>query len=72
MYERLDSALSNEEQKLQYPNAQVRVLTRLDYSDNHPILISIKDRTRRVMIKAFKFECVWILEETYKDMILSS
>lgn len=57
VYERLDMALSNDEWRLQYPDAQVRVLTRIDYSDHHHILVSLKDNIIRDMIKVFKFEC---------------
>lgn len=44
----------------------------LDYFDHYAILISLEDRTGRDMIKSFKFKCAWILEESYKDMIVSA
>lgn len=72
MYERLDKDLSNEEWRLRFPDAQVCVLTKIDYPDHHPILVSFKDNHRKTMIKGFKFEYAWILKESFKDMIQSS
>ncbi|KAI5420514.1 hypothetical protein KIW84_044349 [Lathyrus oleraceus] len=72
VYERLDKDLSNEEWRLRFPDAQVCVLTKIDYPDHHPILVSFKDNHRKSMIKGFKFEYAWILKESFKDMIQSS
>lgn len=48
---------------------QVKVLTRLDFSDHHPLLISLNEQVSRRVSKPFKFECAWVLEDTYNDMI---
>lgn len=48
---------------------QVKVLTRLDFSDHHPLLISLNEQVSRRVSKSFKFECTWVLEDTYNDMI---
>lgn len=40
VYERLDKGLCNEVWRMQLPNALVKVLTHLDFSNHHPILMS--------------------------------
>lgn len=45
------------------------MLTKVDYSDHHPILISLDDASFNRPNKPFKFECAWVLDETYGDMI---
>ncbi|WJX12066.1 hypothetical protein P8452_02605 [Trifolium repens] len=40
IYERLDRALCNSNWRLQFPDGYLKVLTRLDFSDHHHILIS--------------------------------
>ncbi|MCH80961.1 hypothetical protein A2U01_0001739, partial [Trifolium medium] len=39
IYERLDRALCNEKWRLSFPDGYVKVLTRVSFSDHHPILI---------------------------------
>lgn len=43
IYERLDGALRNDEWRVLFPDAQVRVLPRMEFSDHHPIIISLKE-----------------------------
>ncbi|KAI5405563.1 hypothetical protein KIW84_052374 [Lathyrus oleraceus] len=72
IYERLDRMLSNDQWRLQFPDAQVKVLTRLDFSDHLPLLVSLTDNTSRNFPNYFKFESAWVLEETYNYMVNSS
>lgn len=69
IYEKLDHALVNESWRVQFPEAYVRVLTRVDYSDYHPILISLQDDTYCNPNKSFKFEWTWVLEDIYNDRV---
>lgn len=43
IYERLGGALRNDEWRVLFPDAQVRVLPRMEFSDHHPIIISLKE-----------------------------
>lgn len=69
MYERLDRALCNDNWRIQFSDAQVKVLTRVEFSDHHHVLVSLKDNARRDLVKTLKFECVRVLEETHGHMI---
>lgn len=60
---------SNDQWRLQFPNAHVKVLTCLDFSDNHPLLVSLTINTTRSFPYYFKFESAWILEENCHDMV---
>lgn len=48
---------------------KVKVIVRVNFSDHHHILATLKDKGRRNTIRAFKFECFWVIKETYEDMI---
>lgn len=39
IYEKLDCALGNEEWRFRFPDAQVKVLARVEFLDHHPLLI---------------------------------
>lgn len=69
IYEKLDRGLRNDIWIIQFPNAHVWVLTRLDYSCHHPILVSLTDNDHRRLPRALKFECAWVLEDTYDKII---
>ncbi|XP_058784025.1 uncharacterized protein LOC131658784 [Vicia villosa] len=56
IFERLDRALSNEEWKLKFANCQVRVLTRVEFSDHHPIMITLNNNSFERCPKTFHFE----------------
>lgn len=56
IYERHDHDLNNDHLRLQFLDARVKFLTRLDFSDHHPLLVSLKDITFRTYPKHFKFE----------------
>ncbi|KAI5410175.1 hypothetical protein KIW84_055599 [Lathyrus oleraceus] len=48
---------------------KVKVIVRVNFSDHHHILATLKDNGRRNTTRAFKFECSWVIKETYEDMI---
>ena len=43
LFERLDRAFSNDSWRLDFPDGVVRVLLRLDFSDDHPLLICLAE-----------------------------
>ncbi|GAU22321.1 hypothetical protein TSUD_106490 [Trifolium subterraneum] len=67
IYERLDRALCNEKWRLSYPDGFVKVLTRVEFSDHRPILISPKESPYIKAPIQFKFESAWLLDDTYKE-----
>ncbi|PNY12420.1 ribonuclease H [Trifolium pratense] len=69
IYERLDRALCNGQWRLLFPDGYVKVLTRLEFSDHHPILISPKEVPHPSAPRQFKFESAWLLEEEYDSML---
>ncbi|GAU34270.1 hypothetical protein TSUD_321160 [Trifolium subterraneum] len=69
IYERLDRALCNSNWRLMFPDGFVKVLTRVEYSDHHPILISTKAAPHLVAPRQFHFESAWFLEPYYTGML---
>lgn len=69
IYERLDRALSNEDWKLMFMECQVRVLTIVDFSDYHPIMLSLASSNYEKRPKQFWFESAWLVENDYLDRI---
>ena len=55
-YEKPDRAFGNEEWRLKFPDAQVKVLARVDFLDHHPILIMPYYQVNMNAIRLFKFE----------------
>lgn len=53
VYERLDRVLGNDQWRLQFPKAQVKVLTRLEFSDHLLVLLSLVDDSDRNFPKSF-------------------
>ncbi|XP_058726696.1 uncharacterized protein LOC131598077 [Vicia villosa] len=56
IYERLDRAISNEAWRLMFTEAHVKVLTRVDFSDHHPIMIMLHYSKYETYNKPFRFE----------------
>jgi hypothetical protein len=69
IFERLDRALCNDLWRLDFPNGYVKVLTRLEFSDHHPLLISPIEVPHPQVPKQFYFESAWILNDSYNNMI---
>jgi ribonuclease HI len=69
IFERLDRALGNVKWRLDFPDGYIKVLTRLEFSDHHPILISPLEAPHPVAPRQFRFESAWLMEESYNDMV---
>lgn len=69
IFKRLDRALCDDLWRLRFPHAQVRVLARVLYSDHHPLLICPKGIAQNRRNHRFRFESVWLTDETYLDMV---
>jgi hypothetical protein len=69
IFERLDRALCNDLWRLEFPNGYVKVLTRLEFSDHHPLLISPVEVPHPKVPKQFRFESAWILNDSYNNLI---
>lgn len=63
VFEKLNRGLSNDIWRTMILKAHVQVLHRLNYSDNHPILIRLMDRELRRKNKDFTLESVWLVEK---------
>lgn len=57
VYERLDKIICNDTRRILFPDANLKVLTQVDFSDHHPILVTISRSLRNTSVKPFKFEC---------------
>jgi hypothetical protein len=65
IYERLDRALCNDAWRISFPNALVKVLPRVDFSDHHPILIDMCGVYVPNREKLFRFECAWTMHPKF-------
>jgi hypothetical protein len=72
IFERLDRALCNAQWRLEFPEGFVKVLTRLEFSDHHPILISPREAPHPVAPRQFKFESAWLVDSKYQEMLKNS
>lgn len=54
---------------IQFPEALMKVLTRLDLSNHYHMLISLYDTDIRRRNPKFKFESAWLLETTYEEIM---
>ena len=69
IYERVDRMPCNDRWRFQFPDAHVKELTRLDFSDHHPGLVSLINNISINMPKYFKFERTRVLVDSYQDML---
>jgi hypothetical protein len=69
IFERLDRALCNDIWRLEFPEAFVKTLPRLDFSDHHPILICPFGNDPVHVARKFRFESAWQLNDTYNNML---
>lgn len=72
VYERLDRALCNDYWRLQFESAGVKNLPRVNFSDHHPILITLHEESNREYIRPFRFECAWLLHSNFKENLKAS
>jgi hypothetical protein len=52
-----------------FAEAYVKTLTRLDFSDHHPILICPFENVVRRSTRLFRFESAWHLNPSYRVML---
>lgn len=71
VYERLDRALCNDEWRLGFPNAFVKILTRVQFSDHHPVLVNLAGHPARRRVPLFRFESAWITHPEYGAAVRS-
>jgi exonuclease III len=69
IFERLDRALCNDDWRLNYPEAIVRVLPRIDFSDHHPIILYLHGMHNAHRAYKFRFERAWVMHPNYKYTI---
>ncbi|XP_058753900.1 uncharacterized protein LOC131627062 [Vicia villosa] len=69
IYEKLDRAMCNDMWRLEFPNAYVKVLARVEFSDHHPLMITLDHSLNRKEDKKFRFESAWLLNDSYHDML---
>lgn len=72
IFERLDRALCNNEWRFRFPNAVVRVLPRVTFSDHHPLLIFPHGMAAGPALPKFRFENAWVLHPSYHEIILQN
>jgi exonuclease III len=68
IFERLDRALANDDWRIGFPNAVVKVLPRVTFSDHHPLLIQLLGSGIFQRARTFKFESAWLLDSSYEEM----
>lgn len=68
IYEKLDKMLCNNDWRLLFENAKVRVLHRT-YSDHHPSLIQLDPTTYNLRSKLFMFEMAWLQHKEYAAFV---
>lgn len=69
IFERLDRALCNADWCLYFPDAVVKVLPRVDFSDHHPLLICPFGITLHKSIPRFRFQSAWVTHATYMGTV---
>ncbi|XP_058733915.1 uncharacterized protein LOC131605592 [Vicia villosa] len=69
IYEKLDRAIVNDDWKLQFPDSYEKVLTRVEFSDHHPIQIELHEENHQYSKKPFCFENAWLLNDSYPSML---
>ncbi|XP_058765200.1 uncharacterized protein LOC131638650 [Vicia villosa] len=72
IYEKLDRALINDKWNILFPEAFVKVLVRVEFSDHHPILINFCEDKVLHKNRPFRFENAWMLNDTYDTMLKES
>ncbi|KAI5383564.1 hypothetical protein KIW84_070807 [Lathyrus oleraceus] len=66
-YEILDMALCNDDWSLDFPEAQLKILTRVEFSDYHSILINLNKVKIINADKIFHFESAWVLRDKFHE-----
>jgi endonuclease/exonuclease/phosphatase family metal-dependent hydrolase len=71
IFERLDRALCNDGWRVQFPNAIVRTLPRVDFSDHHPLLVLLDDMVTINKERPFRFESAWQTHDSFQGDLSS-
>ncbi|CAJ2645466.1 unnamed protein product [Trifolium pratense] len=71
IFERLDRALCNDGWRVQFPNAIVRTLPRVDFSDHHPLLVLLDDMISINNERPFRFESAWQTHDSFQTDLSS-
>jgi hypothetical protein len=61
--------MSNDEWRIMFPEAIVKVLPRIEFSDHHPIIIMLQGIPPVVQRSKFRFEKAWMYHPNYTDLI---
>lgn len=69
IYVKLDCVLYNDRWRNMYPEAHVKVLHHLEFSDHHPVLLTLMDKDLSQVPKEFKFECAWLVEPSFEYLL---
>ncbi|GAU46050.1 hypothetical protein TSUD_191210 [Trifolium subterraneum] len=69
LFERLDRAMSNDVWRIMFPEAIVKVLPRIEFSDHHTIIIMLQRIQPLKQRSKFRFEKAWMYHKAYGDMV---
>jgi hypothetical protein len=69
IFERLDRTLCNDEWRVMFPEAIVRVLPRIEFSDHHPIIILLQGAQTMSRKSKFRFEKAWMFHDSYTETL---
>jgi hypothetical protein len=72
IYERLDRALCNDIWRLRFPEAIVKVLMRVEFSDHHPLLICPYGTGTARHYNNFRFESAWLVDNAYDELVTNN
>lgn len=72
IFTRLDRALCNDHWRSMYPNAIVKVLSKVQFLDHYPLLISCQTNLGNVVPRPFRVKCAWLTHSNYKEVFYSN
>lgn len=69
IYERLDRAIGNEDWKILFPDSYIKVLTRVSFSDHHPIMIDLSNYSHIDGRRKFIFESACMMDHNHLNRV---
>ncbi|XP_058746367.1 uncharacterized protein LOC131619271 [Vicia villosa] len=69
IYERLDRVIGNEDWKFMFPDSYIKVLTRVSFSDHHPIMLALSNTFQVDRGRQFRFESAWLVDHNYDSRV---
>lgn len=69
VFERLDRALCNSAWRMLNEEAFVQVLTRVDFSDHHPLILKLNNIRSVGNNRPFRFESCWLTHPDFRDFV---